>query len=101
MGSNYNLIQYPDDSIDSITHGSYIEIDLNGKRRSFYIGTHRLPGLETIDGVESISSDSPLGSVLMGSREGDSIEWRLPNGRIMNAIIIIIDQNRMKGYYEQ
>lgn len=101
LGTAYSEIQYPDENVDYITHGSYVDIELNGKHRSFFIGTHRLPSLEKIDGVENISSASPLGTVLLGRKIGENIAWQLPNGNKMNATIIKVDQNKMRYLHER
>ncbi len=42
-----------------------------------------------------------MGSSLIGKVEGETATWTLPNGEILSAIIIEIDQSKMKGIYEQ
>ena len=101
MGTSIAELPYPEDTVSAITYGTYVELTLNGISQSFFIGTHRLPGFESINDIEIISADSPLGSVLMGEKEKDTIIWELPNGKKMSAVILVINQTKTKEIYEQ
>ena len=63
---------------DVITMGSQVRVlDLESRRRSDY--TLVLP-LESDVSARRISVLAPLGTALLGFREGDDVEWMMPGG---------------------
>ncbi|MFH0779829.1 MAG: GreA/GreB family elongation factor [Parcubacteria group bacterium] len=65
--------------------GSRITVELNGTKKTFEI----LGSCETNPSVGVISRHSPIGSALIGSREGDTVKIQLANKEATCKIIKI------------
>lgn len=63
-------------SCDDVTVGCTVDVDANGEKMSFEI-----VGSEEADPVNGkISSDSPIGSALLGKKLGESVQVTTPAG---------------------
>ncbi|GAB6106183.1 transcription elongation factor GreA [Fusibacter bizertensis] len=84
---NYELVQGNFDK-NSITIGSKIKVN--------YVDLSETDVIEIVTKIESdplhnkISNESPIGSVLMGKKKGDSVEAMSPNGVVRLQILEIL-----------
>jgi len=70
---------------DSVTIGCTVRVETNGKEREYTI-----VGASEADPVKGkISNESPLGTAFLGKAAGDSVEVRVPSGKIVYHIISI------------
>lgn len=65
-----------DKRVDAIDPSSlfYLEVEIDLVVKKFLIVSKDLGGVE-MDGIRLLSTDSPLGQVLIGKKTGDSIEF--------------------------
>ncbi|HEV7206410.1 MAG TPA: transcription elongation factor GreA [Jatrophihabitans sp.] len=62
-----------------------VRFDGDDDEESFLIGSRE--EAETA-GVEVYSSASPLGKALTGAREGDTVEYETPNGKVVKVTLV-------------
>jgi transcription elongation factor GreA len=68
-----------------VSVGSTVRIEANGKEREYTI-----VGASEADPVKGrISNESPLGTAFLGKSAGDSVEVKVPSGKIVYHIISI------------
>jgi transcription elongation factor GreA len=70
---------------DTVSVGSTVRVEANGKEREYTI-----VGASEADPVKGrISNESPLGVSFLGKSAGDSVEVKVPSGKIVYHIISI------------
>jgi transcription elongation factor GreA len=81
------IVDTPTDS-DRIHIGSTVVLDWGGKERTFTI----VGGAESNVAEGKISNESPVGSALLGHKEGDKVETTGPTGREIKMTVLRIEQ---------
>ncbi|MBN1521662.1 MAG: nucleoside diphosphate kinase regulator [Candidatus Aureabacteria bacterium] len=82
---------------DVITMNSQVRIkDIDSNEEFVY--TLVFPGMADID-QNKISIISPVGTALLGYREGDTVEWKVPAGIRRLSILDILYQPEAAGDY--
>ncbi len=82
---------------DIITMNSKVQLLLNGKEKEI-----TLVYPEDADtSAAKLSVFSPIGTAILGYREGDTIEWEVPSGISTIVIEKIIYQPESAGDYDQ
>lgn len=91
---------YPEASLDTVEIGSRVKV-LHGEQEATYdIFSHTIYGLTPPEGVMAISSNSPLGSAIIGKRPGEVIVWQSPDGRrSFEATVVDVDQTAQSEDY--
>ncbi|HZQ28131.1 MAG TPA: transcription elongation factor GreA [Acidimicrobiales bacterium] len=71
---------------DTVTAGTVVTIRYEGddEMERYYIGSIE----ERRDDVEVMSPSSPLGSALLGKREGDTVEYEVPSGARLKVEVV-------------
>ena len=68
-----------------VGRGTYLTVQLGGKKLSFLIGNREIAANQDI---QVFSNDSPLGAAVMGHRAGDTVSYKAPSGRKLTAKIL-------------
>lgn len=81
--------------VDTIRVGSTVKVEIIDSADEVEVATYHIAGgyvaaRELNDDVFDLSTSSPLGSALIGKRQGDTIAYKLPNGRTQEAVILSI-----------
>lgn len=93
-------IPYPNPDSNIATYGSRIyTVEDDGYAETYDLTTHFIPGMESEDGVLSISPDAPVAKEIFNSKEGDVIKWNTPSGGQFRATIVKIDQLAIKNFF--
>lgn len=72
---------------DTITIGSTFRLQKDGDNKSY---VYTIVGSEEADMMQGkISNLSPLGSALLGHKEGDKVQVQTPKGKVTYSIVII------------
>ncbi len=81
---NAEVGEVPDDD-GVVEPGMVVVAEIGGEREEFLLGA-RDAG-EGLD-VRVYSPTAPLGKAIIGSREGDTVEYKLPNGKVIEVKVI-------------
>ena len=79
-----------------VTMNSTVRFRIEDSAREF---TLKLVYPRDVDGApEKVSILAPIGSAMIGLREGDSIEWPMPGGSTSTVTIVeVVDQPERRG----
>ena len=79
-----NIVLIDEDSVGGkIQIGSTIEVEANGKKR-----TYQIVGSTEADPLAGrISNESPLGFAFLGRKKGDDVPVEAPSGRVIYKIV--------------
>ncbi|ACV22966.1 Transcript cleavage factor greA [Slackia heliotrinireducens] len=84
--ANATVVEAPKRS-NRVTVGSTVTVDMGGRERVFTI----VGGAEANAAEGKISNDSPVGSVLLGSKKGDQLTTEGPTGRKIEITVLNIE----------
>ncbi len=84
---------------DTVTMNSTVRVAVKGSRRR-HTWTIVYPGDANMDDGR-ISVLAPLGTALLGYREGDTFEWDVPAGRRTYRIVNIVHQPEAAGEWDR
>lgn len=91
---------YPDPDSDQASIGSRVTIQFeNGETEDFDLITKTFPGYQNENGVSLLSSQSPMGAIIIGARVGSSVTWTMANGRQVSATLLSVDQLSQRRFY--
>jgi len=92
------IVDPKDIPADVVTMNSVVRIkDLDtGEEKSFALVFPNKTGI----GEKSVSVLAPIGTALIGCREGDSIDWDVPGGTKRIQIVQIVYQPERIGNYD-
>ncbi len=72
------------DDDGTVSPGFSVTVSINGRERSFLLGAREM----ATDDVEVISPQSPLGSALIGAREGEKVGYEAPSGKDIEVTVV-------------
>lgn len=72
---------------DTVSINSFVDVKDDKGRTSTY---HIVGSSETNSLNHEISNESPAGAALVGAREGDSVEFTTPSGRVRHLTVVSI-----------
>ena len=58
---------------------------------TFILGSREMLGLDVDIDVQVFSPQSPLGDAVLGSREGDAVSYRAPNGSTIAVTVVKVE----------
>lgn len=73
-------------STGNVGLGSIVDVEFNGKQMTFEIVSFNLSD----PGAGKISDESPIGSALMGFKEGDVVDFTTPTGMTLQYKILSV-----------
>jgi transcription elongation GreA/GreB family factor len=92
---------YPDLDSDQASIGSRVTMQFeDGETEDFDLITKTFPGYPNENGVSLLSSQSPMGAAIIGSRAGSDVTWVLASGRHVSATLLSVDQLSQRSFYD-
>ena len=75
----------------TVTKGALITAIIAGKEQVFVLGNQEIAA-DVPDGARVFSPEAPLGKALMGHKAGETVSYKAPNGRVLQATIKSVQQ---------
>lgn len=79
---NAKILEKPQAGV--VGNGSVVTLDLAGNEMVYVVGSRDIAVATDYD---VISPESPVGAAIMGAKEGDTVQYATPNGRMMDVLI--------------
>ncbi len=77
---NAKIMEAPD--AGTVGNGSIVTIDMGGREMVYVLGSRDIAVATDYD---VISPESPIGAAILGAKEGDTVSYKAPNGRVFGV----------------
>ncbi|HSK23364.1 MAG TPA: transcription elongation factor GreA [Egicoccus sp.] len=71
------------DSTDEVRPGLVVVLDVDGDEETYLVGSRE----DQHDELEILSADSPMGTAVVGTKKGDTVEFTTPTGVTLEVTV--------------